>query len=500
MNPVAAMVRWDVRLQRRYGFYTVYAVLTAFYVVAFVGLELPASVAERGLVFIVLSDPAVLGFYFIAALVLIEKREGVLDALVVSPLGVRGYLVSKVASLTLLAVVVATVLALVVHPSGVNVPLLVLGVALTSIPFVLVGFVSVARFDSINDYFLSALLYGAVLYAPLLSFFGLFDTPVFYLLPVRPALILIDGAFHGIRSVEFVYAVGYLSLGSLLAFAVAEREFHRHIVQHRPSRSETNGWNEAKSSRLGAVRDLGPVGGMALADGKKWFRDPLLLVAGTGPLLLALLAHVALPFLNQHYLPTISLVPYYPLVLGFVVTFPPYIYGFVVGFFVLEDREQGVLAALRTTPLTGRGYLRYRGATAYLVGAAVTIPTVMLFGLVRVPPLVLVAVTVVVALAGPTITFLFAGLARDSIEGVVINKLLGLLLIVPVAGIALLPEPWQYVVGVVPLYWPVKALVAGVTDGIGLRFVAFLFLGVLSFGVSIRYLVRRFERMARDKR
>jgi hypothetical protein len=496
MRPTGSMLRWDVRLQRRYGFYTVYAALTVFYAIAFVGL--PASMTERALVFVVLSDPAVLGFYFIAALVLIEKREGVLDAIVVSPLGVRGYLVSKVTSLTLLAVVVATVLSLLVHSGSVNLPLLVLGVALTSIPFVLIGFISVARFDSINDYFLSALLYGVVLYAPLLSYFSLFDTPVFYLLPVRPALILIDGAFHGIRPWELAYAVGYLALGSLLAFAVAERQFHRHIVQHRPSRRESGSETNEHTSRRGLKTgefEFGPVGGMALADWKKWLRDPLLLVAGTGPLLLASLARIALPFVNEQYLPSVSLVPYYPLVLGFVVTFPPYIYGFVVGFFVLEDREEGVLAALRTTPLTGRGYLRYRGGTAYVVSAIVVIPTVLLFGLVRVPLLVLIPVTGVVALAGPTVTLLFAGLARDSIEGVVINKLLGVVLLLPIAGIALLPEPLEYAVGVIPLYWPVKALLVGISRGIGPWFVALLGLGIASFGGWLRYLLDRFERM-----
>jgi hypothetical protein len=493
MRSVTSMLRWDVRLQRRYGFYTVYAALTAFYAAAFVAL--PASMTERALVIVVLSDPSVLGFYFVAALVLIEKREGVLDALVVSPLGVRGYLVSKVASLTLLAVATATALSLLVHSGGLNLPLLVVGVALTSIPFVLVGVVSVARFDSINDYFLSALLYGAVLYAPLLSYFSLFDTPVFYLLPVRPALVLIDGAFHGIRPWELAYAVGYLSAGSLLAFAAAERQFHRHIVQHRPPRRESGSDANAARRRLqSSAFELGPVGGMALADWKKWLRDPLLLVAGTGPLLLVSLARIALPFANEQFLPSVSLAPYYPLVLGFIVTFPPYIYGFVVGFFVLEDREEGVLAALRTTPLTGRGYLRYRGGTAYLVGAAVVIPTVLLFGLVRVPLLVLVPVTGVVALAGPTVTFLFAGLARDSIEGVVINKLLGVLLLLPLAGIALLPEPLEYVVGIIPLYWPVKALLVGVSEGVGPQFVAFLALGVVSFGASLRYLLGRFER------
>jgi hypothetical protein len=202
---------------------------------------------------------------------------------------------------------------------------------------------------------------------------------------------------------------------------VAERQFHRHIVQHRPSRRESGSETNEHTSRRGLKTgefEFGPVGGMALADWKKWLRDPLLLVAGTGPLLLASLARIALPFVNEQYLPSVSLVPYYPLVLGFVVTFPPYIYGFVVGFFVLEDREEGVLAALRTTPLTGRGYLRYRGGTAYVVSAIVVIPTVLLFGLVRVPLLVLIPVTGVVALAGPTVTLLFAGLARDSIEGV----------------------------------------------------------------------------------
>jgi fluoroquinolone transport system permease protein len=107
------MVTWDARLQTRYGFYAVYAVLTAMYVVGLraMGTELRTDAA----VLLIVTDPTVLGFYFIAAMVLFEKEEGVLDALVASPLGDRGYLASKVATLSLLATVTSTVVAVLGH-------------------------------------------------------------------------------------------------------------------------------------------------------------------------------------------------------------------------------------------------------------------------------------------------------------------------------------------------------------------------------------------------
>jgi hypothetical protein len=57
---VRAMLPWDVRLQVRYGFYTVYAVITAFYALAF--QFLPPALVEPALVLVVVTDPGVLGF------------------------------------------------------------------------------------------------------------------------------------------------------------------------------------------------------------------------------------------------------------------------------------------------------------------------------------------------------------------------------------------------------------------------------------------------------
>ena len=69
------MVKWDVRLQVKYGFYTVYAVLTLAFVLGLhaVGPDLRTNVA----VVLIVTDPTILGFYFIASMVLFEKKKGV---------------------------------------------------------------------------------------------------------------------------------------------------------------------------------------------------------------------------------------------------------------------------------------------------------------------------------------------------------------------------------------------------------------------------------------
>ena len=490
------MAGWDARLQLRYGFYAVYAVLTVAYVL---GLALvPPAFRERTLVLLVLTDPSVLGFYFVSALVLIEKREGTLDALAVSPLGVRGYLVAKLVSLTALAVAASLALALLARPRGVALPLLVGGVALTSAFFVSVGLVAVSRFDTVEDYFFSALGYGAVMFAPLAGYLGVFETPLFWLLPARPARLLVAGAFEGIAAWELAYAVGYLLVGTVGCLFVARRRFERDVLggrstgRSRVARTGTGG----RPARWLAAR-TGPVGALVLADLRNWTRDPILLLAGSGPFALALLGRVALPVLDVQYLPSVALEPLYPTVLAFVFLFPGYVLGMVVGFLVLEDRAQGVLDDLRRTPLTGRGYLRYRGTTAYLLAFGVTLAVVPLFGLVIVSLPLLVATAAVAGLVGPAVVFLFAALASDAIEGLALNKLLGLVVLVPPVGVLVVPEPLEYVVGLVPLYWPTKALLVGVEGGSALEVGVLLGVGVLALGGTLAALVRRFEARVR---
>lgn len=255
-SALRSIVIWDVRLQFRYGFYAVYAVVTLFYLLV-LG-RLPGGLVEPALVLVLVTDTAVLGFYFVGALVLIEKREGVLDALVVSPLGVDGYLLSKTASLTALATLASTLVVGLVRPPGIDPLLLLAGVVPTASLFVLVGVAAVARFDTMNRYFFGALLYGVVLYAPLAGYLGLLETPLFYLLPVQPALVLVAGAFD---------TLAYLAFGNVAAYLIARGQFRRHVLQDARERPRTRDRTPGRlASWIGAR--VGPVGGRALADAR----------------------------------------------------------------------------------------------------------------------------------------------------------------------------------------------------------------------------------------
>lgn len=219
---------WDVRLRARYGFYTVYAILT----IAFIsGLRAVGPGLRTDAVLLIVTDPTLLGFYFIASMVLFEKQEGVFDALVTSPLGDRGYLASKVVTLSLLAVIASTLVAIFGHGATPRLGVLIVGVGLSASRFVLIGFVAVARYDSVNGYFISAVGWRTVLFLPLSGYLRLVETPPFYLLPAQPVLLLVEGGFRSLPAWQVAYGLGYLLLGNAIAYLGARRTLRRYVVR-----------------------------------------------------------------------------------------------------------------------------------------------------------------------------------------------------------------------------------------------------------------------------
>ena len=495
LSALRTMVEWDVRLQVEYGFYTVYAVLTAVFIL---GLHVVGSgLRTDAAVLLIVTDPTILGFYFIASMVLFEKEEGVLDALVTSPLGDRGYLASKVLTLSLLAVVASTLVAVLGHGTTPRLGLLVLGVSLSASLFVLVGFVAVARYDSVNEYFISAVGWGTVLFLPLFGYVGLVETPLFYLLPAQPVLLLVEGGFRALPAWQVVYGLGYLLAGNAVAYLWARRTFRQHVVRGGDPGRQLGRKRSPQSRhrhRQCWLAARSPWAGLVLADLRNWIRDPMLAIAAVGPLALAVVIRLGASTVADLVAPTVALKPFYPVVVGSMVAFGPAIYGFVVGMFVLEDREQGVLAAYRVSPLSARGYLLYRGVSAYVLALLATLPALAIIGLVQVPPAVLVGSAAVGALGGPTIALVFGTVASNTIEGIAISKLINLLILGPAVGIAVVPEPLQFAVGVLPTYWPMKAVVSGVA-GEDL-WPVFLFAGAVVHLLVLSGLGRWFARRA----
>jgi len=86
MNRLVATMSCDVRLQVRNGFYWAVAFLLAILVVLIT--QLPSFDWGPVLPPLVLGNLVTATFFFVAALVLLEKGEGTLEAQIVTPLRV----------------------------------------------------------------------------------------------------------------------------------------------------------------------------------------------------------------------------------------------------------------------------------------------------------------------------------------------------------------------------------------------------------------------------
>jgi len=146
---VAILIAHDARLQWRYGIYAAYAIVLLMYgaIIASAGVHFPAWVAAT----IVFTDPAALGFFFLGAVMMLERSEGVRTALTVAPIAAADYLGAKAATLTAMALVACAILVTLIHGSKDPV-LLIVAVALTSLQYVGIGVPIALRFKTVSGY------------------------------------------------------------------------------------------------------------------------------------------------------------------------------------------------------------------------------------------------------------------------------------------------------------------------------------------------------------
>jgi fluoroquinolone transport system permease protein len=165
-----ALLRHDARLQLRNGIYGAYAFVVALYAALLVwaGVALPTWVPAV----LIFTDPAALGFFFLGALMMLERSERVRIALAVSPLSAGEYLLAKVLTLTLVALAACAIL-IAVTPARDDPSLLLLAVALTSVQYVGIGVPIAVRFRTVNAYLIGSAGFLTPIVAP--AFLALLD-------------------------------------------------------------------------------------------------------------------------------------------------------------------------------------------------------------------------------------------------------------------------------------------------------------------------------------
>lgn len=189
----------------------------------------------------------------------------------------------------------------------------------------------------------------------------------------------------------------------------------------------------------------------------------------------------------------VDLMPYFPPLMSFgLIILVPYLAGMVIGFLLLDQKDDGTLLALQVTPLPLRLYLAYRLSAPMLVSVVMTLIAAPLSGIVDlgVGPLLLVAVGA--APTAPLFALALTAVAQNKVQGLALTKTAGVFMLPPMIAYFVTAN-WQIVLGLVPTYWPAKMLW---TAQAGQSVFWFYWVVGLAYQLALLWLLgRRFDRV-----
>lgn len=222
-------------------------------------------------------------------------------------------------------------------------------------------------------------------------------------------------------------------------------------------------------------------------------QDPLLLGSLLGPLAVILFARYAFPplaaWVRDRYAVDIS--AYTDFAAFFLLTAIPLLSGIMTGLLMLDERDENLIAYFGVTPLTRRGYYRYRLFWPSLFTLLTTGLFLLCSGMLEIR--VESAYTLLLyALQTPWIALLLAAVAANKVEGLALSKLSGLLFAGPVV-VFFVPEPWQWAGVVIPTYWPAKSYIVGESHETIYSALTFA-IGIALHVVLLRWAVRGFAK------
>lgn len=228
MTRLAASLQYDVVRMTRYGLVAVSVFMVVFWgVILGLLLDGAATVAPLAVPTFLIGNTLITTFYFMAALVLFERSENTLSALIVTPLRFGEYLLSKASSLALLALLENLFVVVLLFGPDFDWLLLLIATFGVGLFYAWAGFVVILRFDSINTFLLPSTLFVVIFALPLLAHFGISGRWLFAWHPVEPFLTLMRTAYVQGSLWELTYGLVGASGWTVAAFALARHRFSK---------------------------------------------------------------------------------------------------------------------------------------------------------------------------------------------------------------------------------------------------------------------------------
>ena len=230
MSRLTSTLRLDAQLQARNKVYLIIGVAAFAFAFVFDALLTPDQL-QFFMPVLIMYGVSMTTVFLVGVLLLIERSQGTLSVVMVSPLRPAEYLASKLITLTVLALVESAIMAVVAYGLGFSFGWFVLAVVMRASMGVAVGVAVGVRFRSITRFLVPAIGLSLAFDLPNIWYFELWPSPLFYLWPSMPPLLLAKAAFVEVEPLQLVYALLYGALVVGAALIWASRSIDRFVVR-----------------------------------------------------------------------------------------------------------------------------------------------------------------------------------------------------------------------------------------------------------------------------
>jgi fluoroquinolone transport system permease protein len=237
MKRFFSILKWEIVRQFKNGIYYASIFVLVLWILLFSCIK---TISLSSLLpMIVLSNLTMTTFYFMAGIMLFEKGEGSLAAQVTTPIRNWEYITAKAISLSALATLENLIITIALTGWRFNYWPVILGTFAAGIIFCLVGFITVIRYDSINEFLVPSIGYMFLVMLPILSVFFLHKSWVWYLHPVYSTYKLIENGFYQIGLWNLIYGISISMITITTLGVFSFNGFNRFVVRNEGQRRTT---------------------------------------------------------------------------------------------------------------------------------------------------------------------------------------------------------------------------------------------------------------------
>ena len=177
-------------------------------------------------------------------------------------------------------------------------------------------------------------------------------------------------------------------------------------------------------------------------------RDKMYAFFAIFSLVMIVLAYFLVPYLNDTASTVVA-----DLATLFFLLMNSFMFGAITGFTLLDDQDDNVILSLKITPISVKNYVFMKLLISYLFGIFATLGIILATPMVDTTPVEIILMIIILSpLQSPIIALIVNMFASNKVEGFVMMKLSGIILMGPIAVLFL--TDWKEIfLMILPGFW-----------------------------------------------